>query len=72
MLCLFCHYLFLTSPSFGSSGGLYLVIVTFPGYIPEVLKLFSCSAQLSMKFALLINMKIPTIIGIFVFISIEN
>ena len=63
---------------------------------PEVLKLFSCSTQLSMKFfmlinlrsltianvcllnlaehenVLLINMKLPTIVGIFIFISREN
>ena len=37
----------------------------------EAIKLFSCSTQLSMKFSLLINMKMPTIIGIFVFISRE-
>ena len=38
---------------------------------PEVIKLFSCSTQLSMKFSLLINMKMPTIVGIFMFISRE-
>ena len=32
----------------------------------EVLKLFSCSTQLSMKFSLLINMNIFTNIGIFI------
>ena len=37
----------------------------------EVIKLFSCSSQLSMKFSLLINMKMPTIVGIFIFISRE-
>ena len=31
----------------------------FPG--PKVIKLFSYSTQLSMKFSLLINMKMPTI-----------
>ena len=36
-----------------------------------VIKLFSCSTQLSMKFSLLINMKMPTIVGIFIFISRE-
>ena len=40
------------------------------------LKLFSYSTQLSMKFSLLINMKMPnmkmpTIVGIFIFISRE-
>ena len=39
------------------------------GLGPKVMKLFSCSAKLSMKISLLISMKIPTIIGIFIFIS---
>ena len=39
---------------------------------PEVIKLFSCSTQLSMKFFLLINVKMPTIVGILTFISREN
>ena len=38
----------------------------------EVIKLFSCSTQLSMKFSLQINMKMPTIVGIFIFISREK
>ena len=38
---------------------------------PEVIKPFSCSTQLSMKFSVLINMKMPTIVGIFIFISRE-
>ena len=41
-----------------------------PGH--ELIKLFSSSAQLRMKFSLLINMKMPTIVGIFIFISREN
>ena len=32
---------------------------------PEVIKLFLCSFQLSMKFSLLINVKMPTIVCIF-------
>ena len=36
---------------------------------PEVIKLFWCSTQLSMKFILLINVKMPTIVGILTFIS---
>ena len=28
-----CPYLFLISPSFGTSRGLFFVIVTFPGYV---------------------------------------
>ena len=35
----------------------------------EVIKLFSCSAQLSLKFSLLINMKMPAVVGIFILIS---
>ena len=32
---------------------------------------FSCSTQLNMKFSLLINLKMPTKVGIFKFISRE-
>ena len=35
----------------------------------EVIKLFPCSTQLSTKFILLINVKMPTIVGILTFIS---
>ena len=42
----------------------------WPG--PEVIKLFSCSTQLSTKFILLINVKMPTIVGILTFISMIN
>ena len=38
---------------------------------PEVIKLFSCSTQLRMKFFLLINVKMPTIVGILTFMSIN-
>ena len=36
---------------------------------PELIKPFSCSTQLSLKFILLVNFKIATINGIFGFIS---
>ena len=36
---------------------------------PEVIKLFSNSTQLSMIFFLLINVKMPTIVGILAFMS---
>ena len=36
---------------------------------PEVIKLFSYSTQLSTKVILLINVKMPTIVGILTFIS---
>ena len=39
---------------------------------PEVIKLFSCSAQLRLKFILLINVKMPTIVGILTFMSKIN
>ena len=38
----------------------------------EVIKLFSCSAQLSMKFFPLINVKMPTVVGILTFMSGKN
>ena len=38
----------------------------------EVIKLFPCSTQLSTKFILFINFKMPTIIGILTFISMIN
>ena len=36
---------------------------------PEVIKHFSCSTQLRLKFILLINVKMPTIVGILTFMS---
>ena len=39
---------------------------------PEVIKLVSCSVQLSMKFFLLINVKMPTVVGILTFMSEKN
>ena len=39
---------------------------------PKVIKLFSCSIQLSTKFILLINVKMPTNVGILTFISMMN
>ena len=36
---------------------------------PRGYKKFSCSAQLSMNFFLLINVKMPTIVGILTFMS---
>ena len=39
---------------------------------PEVIKLFSCSTQLSMNFSPLINVKMPTIVGILTCMSGKN
>ena len=38
----------------------------------DVIKPFSCSPQLSMKFILLINVKMPTIVGILILMSRIN
>ena len=46
-----------------------MVVITLG---PEVIKLFSCSTQLSMKFSPLINVKMPTIVGILTCISGKN
>ena len=47
------------------------ILVVIP-LAPEVIKLFSYSTQLSMKFILLINVKIPTIVVILTFTSMIN
>ena len=39
---------------------------------PEVIKLVSCSTQLSMKFFLHIIVKMPTTVGILTFVSRKN
>ena len=39
---------------------------------PKIIKPFSFSAELSMKFIMLINVKMPTIVVIFTFISMIN
>ena len=39
---------------------------------PEVIKLFPCSTQMSKKIILLINVKMPTIVGILTFICMIN
>ena len=44
--------------------------VSKPG--PEVIKLFSCSTQMSMKFSPLIYVKMPTIVGILTCMSGKN
>ena len=46
------------------------LITSQPG--PEVIELFSYSTQLSTKFILFINVKMPTTVGILTFISMIN
>ena len=43
-----------------------------PNTGPEVIQLFPCSTQLSTKFILLINVKMPTIVVILAFINMIN
>ena len=47
-------------------------LISFSGPGPKVVKLFPCSTQLGMKFILLINVKMPTIVVILAFISMIN
>ena len=49
---------------------IFLYFIRNPG--PEVIKLFSSSTQLRMKFFLFINVKMPTIVGILTFMSGKN
>ena len=49
---------------------LFLTLTSDSGL--EVIKVFSYSTQLSTKFILLINVKMPTIIGILTFINMIN
>ena len=47
-----------------------MTLAVQPG--PEVIKLFSSSTQLSTKYILLLNVKMPTIVGVLTFISMIN
>ena len=60
---------FVTS-SFDWTIKLWSIKVGWPG--PKVIKQILFSAQLSMKFVMLINVNMPTIIGILTFISMIN
>ena len=53
-------------------GNCFVVLPWWHTSGPKVIKLFSCSAQLRLKFILLINVKMPTIVGILTFISRIN
>ena len=59
-----------------TSIGLVLILSLQPLHLPTtgpgVIKLFPCSTQLSIKFILLINVKMPTTVGILTFISRIN
>ena len=53
-------------------GTAELLLLNVYPHLTEVIKLFSCSTQLSMKFFLLINVKMPTIVGILIFMNGKN
>ena len=64
---MFCDlHVSLNIPSSGDIHSMNLPCLTLVGNTsgPEVIKLFSYSTQLSKKFILLINVKMPTIVGI--------
>ena len=48
----------------------FVIASQAPG--PDVIKCFPCSTQLSMKFFLLINVKMPTSVGILSFMNRKN
>ena len=58
--------------SYTNTQSYFGVVDYMPSSGPKVLKLFSCSTQLSKKFIPLINVKMPTIVGILTFISMIN
>ena len=55
-----------------SLEGKTFLMAEFLKFGSQIIKLFSCSTQLSMKFFLLINVKMPTIVGILTFMSGKN
>ena len=70
----YSHTMLDVSTIFGSECrvGILPAAMTIPTSWPKVIKLFSYSTHLSIKFFLLINAKIPTIVGILIFISRKN
>ena len=75
---IFLTFLGIRSSSSSFSGGKFLIPFSHLGFLqvhstgPGVIKLFPCSTQLITKFILLINVKMPTIVGILTFISMIN
>ena len=72
--CCFCRLPIFFSKSTLKKNQGYHRSVKRVGYRsgPNVIKLIPCSTQLSTKFILLINVKMPTIVGILTFISRIN
>ena len=48
------------------------ILATYKQQITDDYSCYSCLVQLIMKFSLLMNMKIPTLVGILIIISSEN
>ena len=71
-LRIFRHFRFYEQLKFHPQLSIKQVLEPSSGPGPEVVKLFSDSTQLSTKFILLINVKMPTIVGILTFISMIN
>ena len=69
MVCTVWHHTFFLAAGHSTVERLLQPLIR-PG--PEVIKLFPCSTQLSTKFILLINVKMPTIVGILALISMIN
>ena len=63
-----CHCLFTKAQTCISFITNCVVIFIYEKAGPEVIKLFPCSTQLSVKFIMLINVKMLTIVGILTFI----
>ena len=74
---LFSHFILKFMESVSCSSTEVLQSKTWTGIVflkpgPELIKLFSCSTPLSMNFLLLINVKMPTVVGILTFMSGKN
>ena len=63
---------FFSKLTFSKNSFSNIIRVSNGGPGPEVYKAFSYSTRLSRKFILLINVKMPTIVGILTFISMIN
>ena len=70
--CIWCFLVFFVTFPYGVLGPVLYLIVSFPDLWPQGYDFFSCSTQLSTKFILLINVKMPTIVGILTYISMIN
>ena len=74
-MCLTVDSCTITLKEWFSTNGMCQNLMCWPKCVnfmqsgPEVIKLFSCSTQLSMKFIMLINVKMPTTVDILIFLA---